>query len=476
MTNPHQSADDARLAFRRARAALVWITLHPRFVSWVVACVGMNVLLAATKPVWFGPDADLYWTIALSADHPFAILDFSHDIRGFSIPMLLRFWATIVAPAVGDPFGAQAAVTVRLLMVFLAATLTCVLAPGIARQVCNTARVTVPRLLLLSGLFFLCWHGDLLQPMSDIPSLGAFAAAVLLLLRPPAGGWWTTLLAGALLGFTINARPAYYLATVAAVGALFLLERRLRPTLLKTGVCVAGIAIVLIPQLMINIRDYQHFTVQPVRAGNLNSFFMRGLKLERYDTRYPEGGQPRGVIRSVSRTFEEELESRREFESIGEYLEFVVRRPVAASAMYGRHIINGLDTRFGGTYVEAGEVASPLLVALNFLVISLGVVFAALRWRDRRSAQRANRVAGERSPTTYFLLVLAATLFPAVLGAMEIRFLIALHLSALTACVLGARLVDLPKSTLGLAAAGTIVVASVALMFVVTEATIARLE
>jgi hypothetical protein len=436
---------------------------RPELVSWlaVLGAYLVYFLLAdARAPVY-----DAWGYLDLSERIGSVFDPSSHDnvTRGYAYPWLLRVARTALSPLTDD-----ISVVARVISLALVPAFLCVLVPAIARRLSTQVLITVPRLLVLNALFALAWRLDLLYPLSDIPALAFMALAVWLLLRSPGPAW--ALGAGVSFGLAVNTRPAYLLASLSAVGLLFLVDRGRRRIGLRMGLALLGIALALVPQVAANARYHDSTSPVPVGSSDLAQLQLtEGVRMLRYETYVgapiPQGGPG---LRFVNADLTEALDGRVRFESLGEYLRFVAEQPVGVTLAYGRHLFSGLDTRFGGTYIEHYEDGVTWASVLNTTVLVLAVASLVLRRMQRRVRQGIRW----RSPGTWFAAVLAMSCGPALTGAIEPRFLLPLHLTLLAVFALYARPADIPTGLGGRVVAGGAVIASVAAIVAIDVSTL----
>lgn len=439
----------------------VWLQ-RPTLVAWVIAtaCWALYLALAEHRDLAF--DGQFYWTLSDGFDPAFDVTDHSDGLRGYAFPLLLRLARELARPLSDDP-----AVVVRLLGLALVPALLCVLVPAIAARLSPRCAVTVPRLLLLNALFFLSWRLDLLHPLSDIPALTAMAVGVWLTLRsrsPVVAG-----LAGVAWGVAMNMRPAYLAAVLVALATLALVEREGRRLAARSLGAVLGIALALLPQVAANIEHHDTASPVPVDSSNLTRLqLFQGVQLVRYETyvgddpRYPAGLRfQHDELSAVARRDGE-------FESIGAYLAFVADNPTQVATVYVLHAVNGVDTRFGGTYVEVLDRGVSLASVLNYAVL---VIAAA--------SLLAHRARGPgivwRSPVTWYSVVLLAACGPAIVGAVEPRFLLPLHLTLGASFALCVKVSDLPSTARGRIAALAALIVLVAGLEAASAASLDRL-
>ena len=420
----------------------------------------MFLSVASTRPFYY--DSRRYWILRKSFGSVFSLLDYHHSLRGYAFPWLLRLDSDLLHPVTSDRD-----VVVRTLSLVLVPLLLSVLVPAISREISPATKLTVWRILLLNFLFFLFWRNDLLQPLSDLPALTLMAAGVLVLLRTrrviAAVG------AGIAFGLAVNFRNAYLLAAIAALALLVLLERRPKRLAARMGAITVGALLVLLPQIAINLKHYNRLSPLPVESSSLTKFqLMEGIQLDRYETNVGSG-IPR-FLRFENRALRAQVgPNRSTFDSLGEYGGFVWDHPVDVAATYARHLFNGVDVGFGGSYIEDVRDRGVVVPLLNYLVIALALASICTRWIRRGSARWTGRV-------TWFLAILIAACTPGILGAVEVRFLLPLHLTLLAACTLCASRADLPVSGPRRTAAAALVGAFVAVSFALSASTMGSLS
>jgi hypothetical protein len=445
---------------------------RPRATSWGISTVALAVYLVLAPSRAYLYDAGFYLSSSAQFDNWLSFTDFSDSLRGYAFPWTLRVFGDLLSPFTDDPD-----VVVRGFLLVLVPLLLCVLVPTLARRLSSAATLTIPRILLLNALFALAWHNDLLQPLSDIPALFLMTVGALLVVRNHsvlgAAG------AGLAFGLALNYRPAYLLAIVTAVVLLFLVERDARSLILRTAAVGGFIVVALLPQIAINLEHYDRFSPTPDQSSSLTRLQLtEGLVLNRYDTFVGPPTEHPPAMRYTNQTLAgalpDDLEQRpmtgvRVFGSVPDYVAFAVRHPLEVSATYLRHLFNGLDVRFGGTYVESvddGDLITPLV---NYLVLATSLAFLGLRlWRRRSIAWR--------SPATWFVAVLIASCIPGIVGAVEVRFLMPLHLALLTNLALCVRRADLPESPRARVLVGAGVLVAVVAAFALSASTLRTLE
>lgn len=435
---------------------------RPLLTSWAVSVVALAAWMRSRPDAVWRYDAQNYFELSGEFRHVWSVGGFDDDLRGWAFPWLLR-----VAREVGSWIGAGDQWSVRLLMLAVAPVLLCVLVPLMAARLCERTHLTPLRILAVNLAFFVAWRNDLLVPLSDIPSLAVFTGGVLLVLR--ARHRALDVLAGGALAFAATARPAYLLGAGAAWLGLALLCTDRRILVRRAAAVAAGAALVLTPQIAVNVRHHHQFAVTPVRASDLTLFQLsQGLLLERYDTYIGDDPTVPPSLRFEEPRITAALGRYHIFPSLRDYAGYVASHPLASSRVFVRHLVNGMDTRFGGTYLsdlDDGDLVWPIVNAA--LVLSAVAVIGVRRARRGRTVWR--------SPTTYCMVVLAACCATSIAGAMEARFLMPLQVALFATLFLTVDRTSLPSSGRMRALVGATVVAAVALSFSITSSTMGHL-
>jgi hypothetical protein len=249
--------------------------------------------------------------------------------------------------------------------------------------------------------------------------------------------WWC--LAGVFAGAAYNTRTIYMLAALALLLLAACARRQgaagLLPRLLAAAAVVAGIVTVLVPQLVFNRLTHGVSTLAVRPIVDKRSIFANqlvwGLTLQRYETTLapdvPHGSNfyldPAGERLFKAMAAEGDLFSMRH------YARSVLAHPLAFAALYGRHVVSGLDVRDGVVYTRKPSPTRNRTAAFNFavLLLSFWVVVSAATGRG------AWREAGFHPPSRawpFALLLLLLPVAAVVPGAIETRFFLPLHLLA----------------------------------------------
>ena len=381
--------------------------------------------LSGYTPDQFRFDAAQYWELSLKfTQHGgFSLLAYDEPLRGYLGPLLI-----LPARLLCHFTGWSMLTGARVLGACWASVLFGLAMPQLWAQVTGRA-LPLGRWLVLLGLTFLFWRDYFNFTLSDMPALTLLLLGLVALGRP---GWWWALVAGILLAAALNIRPIY-LASVP--GWLWLLGQRAATRRNLAGsltALVAGLALVLLPQALINQRNFQRPTplvlAQPPGSQPL---YLRqlawGTRFQRYESSLiPE--IPRSLLYadSVGQRALAAVPGQR-FASYGYFAAFVAQQPLHTAARYSRHLFNGLDIWFPTPYPPRlhppGQVALRLI---NYALLGLAVALAAAGWwRTRRQPLGAARRWAQAAPVLLTLLLPCLLALPTL---VECRFLLPLHL------------------------------------------------
>ena len=374
-------------------------------------------------------DAAEYWELSLKFTQKghFSLLAFDEPLRGYLGPLLI-VPARVLCHFTGWSMLAGA----RVLGAGWAALLFGLAVPQLWAQVAGRP-LTALRWLAVVGLTALFWRDYFNFTLSDMPALTLLLLGLVALSRL---GWGWAGLAGMLLAAAINIRPIY---AASLPGALWLLVGAPQPAGFRPWrvvALVAGAALVLLPQGLINQRHFRRNTplVLGQRPGGRPLYLKQltwGTAYQRYETSLiPE--IPRSLVYADSagqRALATEPQGG--FASYGQYLRFGLRQPVATAGRFLRHLFNGLDIWFATPYpTQLHPPGQAALRVLNYVLLGLGVWLAWQRRRVRgRSLTSRLPVAQPASAVLLALLLPCLLTLPTL---MESRFLLPLHLLLLT--------------------------------------------
>ena len=400
-------------------------------------------------------DGQTFWDLAtrfITPDRHFSLLHYSMGGRGYTWPLLL-----VPLRSVWKVLGGQPIWYTKVLGAVVAGFVFGWLGPRLYQRLTRAVSLPSPgRRVAFAVVGFVCWRDYFNFPLTDFPSLLVLGGAMLLVLRPRLK--WAGLLAvGALLGLAFNIRPIYQLS--AALLVLAVLWPSAAPPLSPSGraadgkskpeyqqgrgaavlrlvALVIGFVLVLGPQFSMHRRYFPQES--PWHLGGhvrQNELVVKhlamGLVSFKYETNvgttYPEVRMwypdPVGqaIMRRERPTFFFTAES--------QYWALVRRYPLSFTGLYLRRLFDGLDIQYPTPYVR--QVYSPPswpLALFNYTVLLLGIARLLYAWW-----------AGVR-PDARRSLVLLALLLPCLGSlpmAVEVRFMLPLHLALAAAATLG---------------------------------------
>ena len=407
----------------------------PLAIRWrilvVLALYGAYLPLSGYLPGQYRFDAAEYWELSLKFTQQghLSLLAFDEPLRGYLGPLLV-----LPARLLCHFTGWSMLTGARVLGAGWAALLFGLAIPQLWAQLAGRP-LSALRWLALLGLTFLFWRDYFNFTLSDTPALTLLVLGLVALGRP---GWAWAGAAGLLLAAAINIRPIY----VASVpGALWLLGagQPSRLLLRRATVLAVGVALILLPQWLINQQHFQRNT--PLVVGQLaggRPLYLRqlawGTRYQRYESSLiPE--MPRSLVyadpdgqRALA------AEPGGDFANYMQYLRFVLRQPVAVGGRYLRHLFNGLDIWFPTPYpTRLHPPGQAVLRLLNYSLLGLGTwwlinLIGSLRVPKATGLNQRGAVAA----------VLLALLLPCVLALptlVESRFMLPLHLLLLSGIV-----------------------------------------
>ncbi|WP_310391711.1 hypothetical protein [Hymenobacter sp.] len=389
--------------------------------------------LSGYLPGQFQFDAAEYWELSLkfTPQGKFSLLGYDEALRGYLGPLLV-----LPARLLCHFTGWSMLTGARILGAGWAALLFGLALPQLWTRVAGRS-LTGARWLAVLVLGFIFWRDYFNFTLSDLPALTLLLLGLAALGRP---GWAWAGAAGLLLAAAVNIRPIYL---ASAPGWLWLLAgnfagapRPGRHSGLRALALAAGLALVLLPQVLINQRHF-HRATPLVLAGlpGARPLYLKqlswGTAYQRYESSLiPE--IPRSLVfadPAGQRALAAEPGGR--FASYGQFLRFAARHPLAVAARCLRHLFNGLDIRFPTPYPRhLRPPGQPLLRLLNYALLGLGTWLGLAAW-----GLRGRPVVGKPLPARQARAVLLALSLPCVLALptlMECRFLLPLHLLVLT--------------------------------------------
>ncbi len=314
------------------------------------------------------------------------------SVNSFLYQPLYSFFLVLVYGLFGEDVG-----VVRTLQLFIGVGTTLVfygLTYELTREAGRKSARWSGRVAgLLAALFgpMVFFEGQMLAPAITVPLVTA--SLWCLLAAGKRQRWWLLVVAGALAGLALMARPN--LAAILPVGLLWLLWRPWsgRQRLLATGLAIAGLVLGMAPSWVHNALAGQGFI--PVSSSGGHSFFLgnnpqatgrfhvpKGMKID--DTSHE------AYRRSLTVLAEQAAGKRLTAAEVSSYwfgrgLDYWAEHPGAALLLTGKKLlysVNAAEISIHHSYHFVKEIAPPLRVLLPFSVVFafaiMGLIFA---WR-----------------------------------------------------------------------------------------------
>ena len=384
-------------------------------------------LSGADRLFW---DSVSYWDIVsrffIHKKNP-SLLNFNSNVRGYVGPLLIapvRIACTIMNWKTINGSKFIGMVWATLLFGYTI--------PELWRVTLNT-RLQARTWLLIVGLGFTFWGDYFNYCLQDFPALTALLLSLLFLARP---GFGAVFMGGVLLAASFNMRPIYMSSSLGALGWLWWHTYRRTGNNVQLGQWVGvgvyfvlGIALVLVPQALINYRHFHHFSpLVLINSVDRMPFYLTQLNWGVIYQRYDSSISPLhygGMLHSDPAGIREAAEqSKGYFDTYGAFLAYYISHPVSGVGHFLRHLFNGLDVDYCTPYpAKAPGNHITGLQLLNYNVVALGAGLLGY------SIWRAFRQPG---PKLYAPLLLSiAILLPVLLAvptAIEVRFVLPLHL------------------------------------------------
>jgi hypothetical protein len=407
-----------RDAVRRHRGTIVL------FVA-VFATYETYLQLFADRTFYY--DAANYWALAGTFGHGghFSLLDFGPSIRGYSLPLYNRGLQTVASHT-----GMGAATIVQLSGALEAALLGVLLVPRLVGVLAPSAAVSPVRIVVFNALLFVFWRDHLGFPLSDFPSLTLVIVAMLALsYRSPAGYAG----AGLALGLAWNVRQAY-IVTLVLVLLLVAIRAGIRRTPLAAvyavGLVLAGVAIVSLPQSLINHRHADSWSPTVLSGKRIVlADLLYGMQSQRVDGNVGTHYRAAAVFYDDPST--QAVLTRDNItivRSYSQYARIVERHPTVMLAGWVRRLFNGLDVRYSTPYIHDLDGTHAWFPLLNYTLL-----FAAASRLLIPAFRR--RLGGVSWPDA---LAICCACIRSIPFAMESRYMLPLQLAVYALVAFGA--------------------------------------
>ena len=374
-------------------------------------------------------DAGVYYGLSklfLGATWHFDLLGYDNALRGYLWPWILMAFSPADA-AIAPPIIFIKAF--RPLGAVLAALLFGVAGPLLWTRL----RGEAPgwwRQAAFAALGFCFWRDYFHFALTDMPATLVLVLALALLLGPrptlvEAG------VTGLLLGAAIILRPIFLVAATVTLGGAawqWASGRSVSPprglALLVTA--LLGVGVVLTPQWLINVRHFQQRW--PLVLGWINPNAPRslyfeqltwGLQMQKYETSVAPGESGVAYDDPAGRAILGDALPAGEkiFSSAAPYIHGIIRHWPDAGLLYARHLFNGLDVRQPTPYLRPFNWWSLVTAWLNYSV-----------WFGAALVLLLAQPTLARGPAALVMIVVGSSVAAVLPTAIEVRFLLPLHL------------------------------------------------
>ncbi len=398
-----QSSSGATSSILALQRALAFVVVCSTYLFWLINF--------GDKAFWY--DAGAYW----GSVKTYSLNDYGLSYRGYSFPYLCFLLRQFAAWLHLEPLLAFWVASSMLM-----ATLGTVVVPSAVKATVPGCKWGFLKLLAFNALIFVFFRGYAKYPLSDVPAVTALLAAVWLTKTSPLG-----VLPGVLLGLVINIRPVYLVSAIpigllaAQRAMVFWRNDRKSAAFRYCGAFFIGMCLVLGPQVYINHHNFHRRALLPptdlVYGQSLYLYQLQlGIGAQKLEgnvgVEYPDAQVQSNDLTGRSIAASQNAATYRDL------VRLYAKYPAEFTAIYTRHLFNGLDVRFPTVYIKHPYAKRWWYSILNYTIIFLFI--SACR---NVSKLRVNRVA--------FGAAIAATMLPVIASIptrVEVRYFLPLHI------------------------------------------------
>ncbi|MGY2258322.1 hypothetical protein [Pseudomonas sp. SDO55104_S430] len=401
---------------------------HQKLAAFLTAALIFMILHKIKGVAEFPWDAGGYWKLSAAN----LLFDFPKGIRGYFYPALL-------APArfVSDSIPVLGLLPYRIISSLAYAYFFAILVPAFYVQVFG-GQISFLRRLITPLLVAILFPGVIIFSLSDLPALALMIGASACVLSSVDATtrlkrYMLLLLAGLLAYGAYNTRTIFLFpagALALATGLIVYYKHDARTRVYASLAFFLGAAIASIPQIVINHKNQNSYspmviTTSPYNRSLFASQLLWGITLQRYETSVDKTSPGAGVFyldKAGERLFADNNIGKERF-GLSAYLKLALQHPIDFIAIYGRHVVNGLDLRDGEVYTTGQPWRRNGLALVNFLILFAGFLVITLAISQQRAAKQ------QKINATFWTLLTLLPVIAIVPGAIETRFFLALHVS-----------------------------------------------
>ncbi len=289
---------------------------------------------------------------------------------------------------------------------------------------------------ICGGSFFLFFRGLLIYTLSDFYALTISLVGLIMLYKMLTyeQDRWRKVIEAFVFGLCLygayNIRTIYLFSMIAGVLILLIwniYERNWLQLIITMPVCLLGIFVCSIPQILLNNHLHKNYSMAVPTEGLMLYQLQWGISSGRYATYigdktiYTEAGM--FFVDKIGQTILEK-ENIVELASYGDFFKLVFKYPLDFIGIYTRHFLNMLYPFYPNQYIQSIENDKTLLLLIFYTILFIAVFYFIFLIKTKSSR--------------WIWMIL--TLLPSVCilpGAVEIRFFIALHLIIYIYAVMG---------------------------------------
>lgn len=367
-------------------------------------------------------DAGGYMTLSETffQNGSFSLFHYPASIRGYLFPLLICLFRAIF------PFFSPNLCVLIMNCAALAAFVAWTLPAFTGKKILQP----VPYIAFTCLLLFF-WSDLLPYALTDFYAFWWLLVAALLVerCRRKDACAWQGLICGMLAYAAYNLRPNLSFSLAALlIWLLYCTVRKPRQFMPMFLLFLLGMLLTALPQMLLNrihlgslspTVPTESFDGQGLTLYYLNN----GLIMRRYET---YAGDPNIFHRSTMIFSNDsmlrllEADGITAFESLGDYILFVLRHPFECIAVYAEHLINLLTPVFGRIFVTDFYGFKVPRILINFALF----VIAAADWMLRQKPLKAMHEKGRLAP----VIVLLVSVLPVIAGKVETRYALPMYL------------------------------------------------
>lgn len=304
---------------------------------------------------------------------------------------------------------------------------------------------------------FIFWRGMFTQALSDFPAVFSLTIALicfgLFLRRQKNLSYWQIIFYGLGSGFFAAAsyyiRPSYLMSLITMV--IFWILFTIIYKFSKKGIIfffslIIGILIVSFPQAMINYKYFHSWNplVKTSLDSNLTGPSIMqlqlgyGLNMQKYETydTFINDETAAASVRFYNSIGQHLLKIYpHATENYGNYFQLFLHHPLDMAAIYANHFFAGLDQKYPEIYITHLYRDTSVISLINYSLIFIFILYLIhcpwFHFPTAKFSKNENLFMQQlltQNIPVWLTIILLASLAPSILGAVEPRFFLPLHL------------------------------------------------